>query len=219
MLRANQTLIAARQLRNLIRGGEFRAGDMLSERSLADALGVRRIPLRLALGELEYKGLVVRRPSEGFVVRTFDLLEVGDAICLRGVLEGSAARRAAERRQVPGRLDGLSTSLTAIDALLSRASVRSRPAVLREYARLNDRFHMSLIVAAESESLEAAYSRLAALPFSRPSASVLALLRHPEIAVPISIAQSQHQAIFWAIARGEAMRRRASFGAMRLSRR
>ena len=49
------------------------------------------------MSRLAEEGLLDRVNSGGFVVRTFGFADVVDAIELRGVLEGTAARLAAER--------------------------------------------------------------------------------------------------------------------------
>ena len=69
----------------------------MSELPLVELLGVSRTPLRLALAELEHEGLLRGLPGGGYVVREFTQGDVRDAIELRGVLEGTAARFAAER--------------------------------------------------------------------------------------------------------------------------
>ena len=60
-------------------------------------LGVSRTPLRTALMTLEHEGLLETLPGGGFVVREFTRTDINDSIELRGVLEGTAARLAAER--------------------------------------------------------------------------------------------------------------------------
>ena len=87
-----QTLRATLRLRELILEGALRGGERLSEVPLAAELGVSRTPLRLALARLEHEGLVEPASGGGFVVCSFTLAEAADAIDLRGVLEGTAAR-------------------------------------------------------------------------------------------------------------------------------
>ena len=71
------------------------------ELRLVERLGVSRTPLRLALAALEHEGLLRGRGSRGYVVREFTAADISDAIELRGVLEGTAARFAAERGPTP----------------------------------------------------------------------------------------------------------------------
>src|ERR1700722_16443525 len=95
--RNSQTMRALLALRELILSGEFGHGDRMSELPLVERLGVSRTPVRLALGKLEHEGLLLALPGGGYVVREFTRADIADATELRGVLEGTAARFAAER--------------------------------------------------------------------------------------------------------------------------
>ena len=92
-----QTTRALLRLREMILSGEFAPGERMSELRLVKRLGVSRTPLRLALATLEHEGLLQGLKSRGYVVREFTKADISDAIELRGVLEGTAARFAAER--------------------------------------------------------------------------------------------------------------------------
>ena len=74
---------------------------------------------------LEHEGLLETLPGGGFVVREFTRTDIDDAIELRGVLEGTAARLAAERLESEDELEPLRE-------LLPRAGRdRSRPRAWR----------------------------------------------------------------------------------------
>ena len=77
--------------------GEFRAGERLAELTLVRMLNASRTPVRLALDRLAREGVLEALPSGGFRVREFAIADIWDAIDTRGVLEGTAARFAAER--------------------------------------------------------------------------------------------------------------------------
>src|SRR5690349_24794897 len=81
-------------LREMLLKGEVRPGERLSELALVERLGVSRTPIRLAFDRLAHEGLVEASPSGGFVVREFTIADIWDAIDMRGVLEGTAARLA-----------------------------------------------------------------------------------------------------------------------------
>src|SRR5215510_5557744 len=83
------------RLREMLFKGEFQRGERLSELPLSARLGVSRTPIRLALERLAHEGLLEASRSGGFVVREFTIDAVWDAIEVRGVLEGNAARLAA----------------------------------------------------------------------------------------------------------------------------
>ena len=84
-------------LRGMVLRGDFRPGERLAELSLVSVLNASRTPVRLALERLSHQGLLEASPSGGFRVREFTVADIWDAIEIRGVLEGTAARFAAER--------------------------------------------------------------------------------------------------------------------------
>src|SRR5678816_329141 len=94
-------------LREMILRGDFQPGERLSELSLVARLSISRTPIRLALERLAHEGLLEPSASGGFVARNFTIEDVWDAIEVRGVLEGTAARLAAERLVDESELEGL----------------------------------------------------------------------------------------------------------------
>ena len=94
---SSQTTKATLGLRELIFDGEIKPGERVAEVALAARLGVSRTPMRIALAALAHEGLLDALGGGGFIVRAFTYSEVVDAIELRSVLEGTAARFAAER--------------------------------------------------------------------------------------------------------------------------
>jgi DNA-binding GntR family transcriptional regulator len=85
------------RLRRLILEGEYVPNERLVEEQLAERLGVSRTPIRQALTMLEAEGLVEIAPNKGAMVCSFTIEDVWDIYDLRAVLEGHAARRAADR--------------------------------------------------------------------------------------------------------------------------
>jgi DNA-binding GntR family transcriptional regulator len=84
-------------LKQAIVDGRIKAGERLREIDLAARYGVSRTPVREALKKLEAEGLVVDVPGRGLAVTEPSPLEIMDAYLMREVLEGLAARLAAER--------------------------------------------------------------------------------------------------------------------------
>jgi GntR family transcriptional regulator of vanillate catabolism len=202
-----QTLRATLRLRELILEGGLRGGERVSELPLASELEVSRTPLRLALAQLEHEGLLEALPGGGFAVSTFTREEVADAIDLRGVLEGTAARLAAERLGDPGELEAVHGCVAQLDALVRP----DRPAIeaFDRYVKLNARFHRLLVRLAKSRPLEQAIARVEALPFASPSAFVQVQAELPESHRILYVAQTQHRAILEAIELGEGSRAEA----------
>jgi GntR family transcriptional regulator of vanillate catabolism len=205
--RQSQMLRAVVLLRALVLEGKLRAGERVSETPLAEQLGVSRTPLRLALGQLQHEGLLDPVPGGGFVVRSFTRQEVEDAIDLRGVLEGSAARLAAERLGDPSELEAMHGCVAQLDALVRP----DRPAIeaFERYVQLNKRFHSLLVLLAKSRVIETAIARAEALPFASASAFVQMQAEMPESHRILYVAHTQHRAILEAIELGEGARAEA----------
>ena len=197
----SQTTKATLGLRELIFAGELAPDERVPEIGLAERLGVSRTPLRLALGTLAHEGLLRPLRGGGFVVCSFSLSDVADAIELRGVLEGTAARFAAERLESPSELAELAAVTEQLDAVVGRHAP-----VLERYVELNDAYHRALVGLAKSDSLGRAIANVVALPFASPSAllaSQAALAREREILV---VAQHQHRMLLEAVQAGHGAR-------------
>jgi GntR family transcriptional regulator, vanillate catabolism transcriptional regulator len=161
--RQRQTLKALLGLRNLVLGGDVAPGDRLSEVVLAKRLGISRTPLRTALARLEQEGLLEQIASGGYAARGFRLSDVFDAIELRGVMEGMAARVAAERGVEPAKLGAIKAIVSELDR-----TFRDRPEdmLFDRYVTLNASFHAALAGLAGSEVLRREVERASMLPFA-----------------------------------------------------
>ena len=78
-------------------GGELAPGSRLSVPALASRLGVSRTPVREAIQRLVREGLAVEEPHRGAVIASFGTRDLVEIYELREMLEGLAARLAAER--------------------------------------------------------------------------------------------------------------------------
>ena len=198
----SQTMRALLRLRELLLSGEFEPGTRMSELPLVERLGVSRTPLRLALSELEHEGLLRVLPGGGYVVREFTRADIDDAIELRGVLEGTAARFAAERGMNRRELRALRDVCDQTDEFVHRADYES----FEHYVGLNERFHSLLHTAARSPLLDRQLEGILSLPFASPSAFVLAEAELPESREILVIAQNHHLSVVEAIERREGTR-------------
>ena len=79
-----------------IRTGRVRPGDRLREEEIAETLGVSRTPVREALQHLQARHLVETAPGRGIVVVELNTRQVMELHEMREVLEGAAARFAAQ---------------------------------------------------------------------------------------------------------------------------
>jgi len=84
-------------LQTAIVKGELAPGEKIGELELCSRFDLTRGPLREALGRLESRGLLVRRPHAGVKVVSVSASELMELYRIREVMEGLAARQAAER--------------------------------------------------------------------------------------------------------------------------
>jgi GntR family transcriptional regulator of vanillate catabolism len=203
----SQSLRALLQMRELLLRGEFRPGDRIREIPLAARLHVSRTPLRLVLGRLEGEGLLVARPTGGFVVSEYSVRDIHDGIEIRGALEGTAAKLAAERVSSPDDLREIRRCLTSIDRLLRRWT--SGTDSLARYIALNAQFHSLLVDLAKSAMVQREVARAVALPFASPNAFLMGHAQRKEGREIVTLSQVHHRAIVDAIANHEPARAEA----------
>ena len=155
-------------LRKMIIDGEFAAGKRLSEIPTAELLGVSRMPVRMAFRVLEQEGLLVRQGGRGFTVRPMTLKDLAGAVEVRGVLEGLAARQAAERGVTPDTQAILIQCLEQGDLLFEKGYVTEED--LAEYHDINKRFHQTIVEASGNMAVEMSLARNSHMPFASVSA-------------------------------------------------
>lgn len=201
---ATQSERAIVLLRERLLNGSYRPGARLTELGLVPLLGVSRTPVRHALQRLAHEGLLEELPKGGFRVRSFTIDEIWSAIELRGVLEGAAARLAAERLDDGAELTRLHQLLTELDRTLPRTLTD-----FVSYIQINDRFHRELWGLSKNPMLIANLERVVRLPFAAPGALVFGEAELPEARRTADLAQSQHAAIVDAILRRQGARAEA----------
>ncbi|WP_271023623.1 GntR family transcriptional regulator [Rhizobium sp. RCAM05973] len=92
---------AYRDVKQRILAGAFPAGDVLTERALAQESGISRTPLRAAISRLEKEGVVSRLTNGALMVRPVTVEQLLEIVQIRRLLEGAAAARAAGRSMTP----------------------------------------------------------------------------------------------------------------------
>ena len=128
-------------------------------------------------------------------MRQFTRDEIADAIELRGVLEGTAARLAAERLRARADVEPLAAAAEAMDELVRDVD----PASFERYVGFNERFHALLVALARSDVVAQAVERVLLLPFASPAAFVQVQGDLPESFEILQQAQFQHHALVDAI--------------------
>ncbi len=202
MSKAGQRVLSA--LRQMIISGELEAGERVAEIPTAERLGVSRTPIRMALRTLEQEGLLIKLENRGYRVREVTLEEINGAVEVRGVLEGLAARQAAEKGLKTEHRQGLLKCLIRGDELFSQGYVTEDD--LEVYHDLNKRFHSIIIEASGNPAIDMALTRIEHTPFA--SVSSLAIDRNNLIREyrRFNFAHMQHHAVFDAVSNGQGAR-------------
>jgi DNA-binding GntR family transcriptional regulator len=125
-------------VRERIKNGCYVPGQRLVEADLMRNLGVGRNTLREALSRLRSDGFVVIEAHRGASVRRLTREDVTRLYVLREVLEGLAARLAAEQIGEPGHRDSMIAALQAMHET-------GRAADLSAYMDENIRFHRTIV--------------------------------------------------------------------------
>jgi len=202
----SQTERVVLRLRELILRGEFRPGERLAELTLVPLLNASRTPVRLALERLSHQGLLEPLPNGGFRVREFTLGDIWDAIEIRGVLEGTAARFATERLSGRDELEELRRAYSRI-AGIGPGDIEN----FVVYLEANVAFHQELWRLSKSAMLMRALEAVSALPFAEPGALVFPEPSEAPQADALSsaVAVEHHRAIIEAIENRESGRAEA----------
>lgn len=150
-------------IRSKILLGEYDPEGRLVEEQIAGELGVSRTPVRQALTIVESEGLVEIFPNRGAIVASFSFDDVWRVYDLRAVLEGLAARRAAESigDAELDTLRALAEEMERLDGELRNANVppgRLADAAHKEWVRrlvnANQDFHHAIAAASRNRRLE-----------------------------------------------------------------
>jgi DNA-binding GntR family transcriptional regulator len=149
------------RLRGAIISGDLPPDTRLYEHRLAVDLGVSRTPVREALAMLDAEELVVSKRNGGTIVRRVTAVEVQETYEVRAVVEGYAARLAAERITA----DQLS-ALEALDEKMQEALEEGGDEEERaqRLGELNAEFHRLIGAAAGNSVLARAMASLLDTP-------------------------------------------------------
>ena len=192
---------ATEALRDALIRGELDERAPLTEKRVCGYLGMSRTPVRAALQTLAQEGLLGYESQRGYHVRPVDDVAVSEAYEVRGVLEGLACQRAAER--------GLSSEQRA--AL--HACVRDGHDLLEggegrfdheSWRRMNVRFHAALLEAAGSDTLSRVANRAERAPLATTSVTA-ARAPAPQLDL-LRQAQRDHVRILDSVERGTGTR-------------
>lgn len=176
-------------VRGSIRDGRFAPGQRLIESELQLALGVSRGPIREAIRRLAADNILEVELHKGARVRQLTLAEITAIYEVREVLEGLAARLAAEkRRSSDGRL-----------AALEKTFNKTFDGTAVSYLRYNAEFHGLVVDMAGN-------TELARLVENLQIPSFILLVHVLVDALSIARARAEHRPIVEAIVKGDGNR-------------
>jgi DNA-binding GntR family transcriptional regulator len=169
-------------LRDAISDGRIAVGERVREEEIARNLGVSRTPVREALQRLHQRGVLVFGAGRGLVVAQLSHNQVLQLYAMREILEGSAARFAAQHATAAD---------VAILYRLQKELAEAKPDALL-LVTLNRRFHHAIYEAAHNQYLTQTLDMLH---------ESFALLHHATFRVPTRRAESdeEHRRIVVAI--------------------
>jgi len=125
-------------------------GSLVHEAQMREELSIGRTPIREALQRLAHEKLVRSVPNRGTFVTDVNITDLARITEVRVVLEGHAARLAAERATAADR--------AAIEELLTRISSVELPEQ-RELMKLDHEIHRSIYRCARNSFLESTLER------------------------------------------------------------
>ena len=122
-----------RVLKTEIVKGFLEPGTKLLENKLAEEMHVSRTPIREAIQKLAAEGLIKIAPNQTLIVTEISLEDIKEVLQIRGVLEGLAARVAAQKvtRQ---EIDELEEIITQMGLYVTKEDLAS-------YCKVDDEFH------------------------------------------------------------------------------
>lgn len=139
------------RLRAALIEGRFVPDEKLHEESLAAMLQVSRTPVRSALHSLAAEGLLDYVPNRGYNVRSVDLAGLTSIFDIRGVLEGLAARLAAERGMDETLQATCRQALAEGDRVMGKGRLLVADRAI--FSDVNARIHTAILDAADNRML------------------------------------------------------------------
>jgi len=145
--------LALEHLRENIVNGKLKMGQVLSERSISEELGVSKSPVREALAQLRDEGLVTIEPQKGAKVFSLTNEEVAQICDFRQAIEMATFELALARNP-----KALAKDMADVVARMKQAQKKGRMA---EYLSLDTVFHELIFKHGENDYLAASYARYA----------------------------------------------------------
>ena len=183
------------RIKTMIVAGRLLPGERVVPEQLAQEMGVSRTPMLSALKRLTQESMLEWRPRRGVFVRRLSARELALIFEIREVVEGLAARRAAQRIKP--------SEVRELRALFAGIDTAETPQNRRRYLLQDWEFHTRLLRMADSKPLTQTVQ----------SVNIMVLAFGGGVIRPITEVMSEHEMIFDALAKQDAD---AAEAAMRL---
>ncbi|VBB09100.1 transcription regulator hth gntr [Lucifera butyrica] len=135
-----------KHIKSQIINGGYGPGEILLETKLADELGVSRTPIREAIHLLELEGLVESSTKKGAAVLGISTKDVQDIYAIRQLVEGLAARWAAEHLTA--------VEIKELQKIFELMEFYAHKLDVEEVTELDNRFHQIIYEASGSKILK-----------------------------------------------------------------
>ncbi|HKK02027.1 MAG TPA: GntR family transcriptional regulator [Desulfuromonadales bacterium] len=161
-------------IREAILKGTLRPGEKVAEPELAERFGISRTPIREAFRQLESEGYLTVIPRKGAVVSSLSERDVEEFYAIKSILEGYAARIAAERLT--------ERDIDRLEAINERLHLLAEEGDVKTFFKVHNEFHDLFIRAAGNEKLFELIGQMM-MKFNRLRMASLSLPGRMEISV------------------------------------
>jgi len=158
-------------IKDLIEDRTLLPGQKIPQEKLARDLGISRTPLISALKFLEHEKLVGVQPRRGFFVRLFTTKEMIGIFEIREVLEGLAARRAAQCIT--------DEDCKILSQIFSEFESQKNITDFSAYAKADRKFHTMITKTASREFLTTMLQTFNIISLAYQNVPREGLIRHP----------------------------------------
>lgn len=134
------------QIKQEIINLDFKPGERLPERDLAEKYNVSRTPIRQILQKLSAEGLVEFVPYKGAFIKDLTIEEFKDITQLRMVLEKFAVELCCENMN--------ENDLEQLEVIINKQKYAIRNRDVKEYSQLDQEFHYTIVKAAGNKELK-----------------------------------------------------------------
>jgi DNA-binding GntR family transcriptional regulator len=117
------------ELKSRFFNNQYEPGTNLSERQLAEELGMSKTPVKAALERLEMEGFITVSPQSGIVVRELSDAEISDIYDIRIALEGFVLKSIAGKLSA-GQIELWNQNLQALKEVAQSPEIRQRAVAL-----------------------------------------------------------------------------------------